>query len=359
MESEHKMKLIHVADIHLGAKMEAKLPKEKAKTRRLEMRATFARMLEYAEEHGVTAVLFAGDIFDSNTPNQDDKKYFYNKLRKYSGIDFYYLRGNHDSENSYTELDLTNLHLFGTEWTSYEKEGVVISGVELDGSNARSLYTTLALDKSKTNIVMLHGDIHTSGSGESLSLKSLMGKGIDYLALGHIHAHRFGKLDDRGTWCYAGCLEGRSYDECGDKGFVVLDTEEGLAPVFVPFAKRNVHEIFVDASCAEDAVAVEDLAEAALKGEQNNLVRLILKGEMRYDGENLAEHLKTRLGHMAFHLDVQDKRRRLIRPEEYAGDLSLRGEFVRLVEACDMDEDKKQRILEYGLKILKEGRLDV
>jgi hypothetical protein len=49
----------------------------------------------------------------------------------------------------------------------------------------------------------------------------------------------------------------------------------------------------------------------------------------------------------------------LIRPEEYAGDLSLRGEFVRLVEACDMDEDKKQRILEYGLKILKEGRLDV
>lgn len=353
------MKLIHVADIHLGAKMESKLPKEKARTRRLELRATFARMLEYAEANGVQAILLTGDVFDSNTPSQDDKKYFYNKLRKYSGIDFYYLRGNHDSENSYTELDLPNLHLFGTEWVSYEKEDVTISGIELDKSNARSLYSTLSLDKSKTNIVLLHGDIHTGNGAESLSLKGLVGKGIDYLALGHIHAHRIGKLDDRGTWCYSGCLEGRSYDECGDKGFVLLDTETGLAPVFVPFAQRRVHEIVLDASTAEDAVAVEDMAADALRGEGENLVRLILKGEMTYEGENLEEHLTTRLGYMAYHLDVQDKRRRRIRPEEYAGDLSLRGEFVRLVEASGYDEEKKRRLLEYGLKILKDGRLDV
>ena len=44
-EEERKMlKLIHCADVHLGSKMEAKLPKEKAEERRGEVRKTFHRM---------------------------------------------------------------------------------------------------------------------------------------------------------------------------------------------------------------------------------------------------------------------------------------------------------------------------
>ena len=49
---------------------------------------------------------------------------------------------------------------------------------------------------------------------------------IDYLALGHIHSYKCHKLDKRGVYCYSGCLEGRGFDECGDKGFVLLETEE-------------------------------------------------------------------------------------------------------------------------------------
>ncbi len=353
------MKLIHVADIHLGSGMEAKLPKDKARTRRAELRNTFARLLDYAKQEGVRAILFAGDIFDSDTPNKGDKEYFYKKLRKCEGIDFYYLRGNHDSENSYTE-DIPNLHLFGPEWVSYELEGVVISGVELGEGNTRSIYSTLSLDQSKTNLVLLHGDVKGNGKGkDALSLKSLLGKGIDYLALGHLHSFEVGPLDERGTWCYAGCLEGRGYDECGEKGFVLLDTDTGLTPTFVKFSQREVVEVVVDASSAQDDVEVEELVEARLTGQRDNLVRLILKGEMTYDGENLEEQLVTRFGHLTYHLSVKDRRHRLIRPEDYEGDLSLRGEFVRLVEGSELDEETKRQVLNYGLKLLKEGRLEV
>jgi hypothetical protein len=62
---------------------------------------------------------------------------------------------------------------------------------------------------------------------------------------------------------------------------------------------------------------------------------------------------------MTYHLEVKDQRRLCIRPEDYEGDKSLRGEFVRLVEESGYDEEKKRRLLTYGLKILKEGRLDV
>ena len=33
------------------------------------------------------------------------------------------------------------------------------------------------------------------------------------------------KMDSRGIYCYPGCLEGRGFDECEQKGFVVLDID--------------------------------------------------------------------------------------------------------------------------------------
>jgi len=42
------IKIIHCADIHLGSKIEAKLPHDKTLERRKEVRATFNRMIDYA-----------------------------------------------------------------------------------------------------------------------------------------------------------------------------------------------------------------------------------------------------------------------------------------------------------------------
>ena len=60
------MKLIHCADVHLGARLESKFPQEVSKTRKEEVRNSFKRMVEYAVENGVQVILLAGDIFDGD-----------------------------------------------------------------------------------------------------------------------------------------------------------------------------------------------------------------------------------------------------------------------------------------------------
>ena len=47
------IKLIHCADVHLGAQMNTHLPSAKAKQRRTEVRATFEKMVAWAKEQGV------------------------------------------------------------------------------------------------------------------------------------------------------------------------------------------------------------------------------------------------------------------------------------------------------------------
>ena len=75
----------------------------------------------------------------------------------------------------------------------------------------------------------MHGqesDTDAKDKAEIINLKQLKNKNIDYLALGHIHTYKQSKLDNRGTYCYSGCLEGRGFDECGEKGFVLLNIED-------------------------------------------------------------------------------------------------------------------------------------
>ena len=76
---------------------------------------------------------------------------------------------------------------------------------------------------------MLHGQLSTAKAKdktEVIPLRDMKNRYIDYLALGHLHDYQSGKLDTRGTWCYSGCLQGRGFDECGEKGYVLLEVED-------------------------------------------------------------------------------------------------------------------------------------
>ena len=56
----------------------------------------------------------------------------------------------------------------------------------------------------------------------------------------------------RDRYCYSGCLEGRGFDECGQKGFVVLDIDDEKLTAgfsFVPFAYRSLYTLYVDVTC--------------------------------------------------------------------------------------------------------------
>ena len=346
------MKFIHCADIHLGSKMESKLPKDKADERQSELRQAVRNMVQYAEDNNIGVIALSGDVFESDCPRQKDKSFFYSIVRNNPDIDFLYLRGNHDSVESYTESDLENLKTFSDEWSAYSYGDVVFSGIELSEHNARSLYSTLNLDKNKFNVVMLHGQIAEANGVDNISLSKLRAKNIDYLALGHIHAYAAGKLDERGKYAYSGCLEGRGFDECGKKGFLVVDTDT-LKIEFVENSVRTVVELRLDCSDTEDLYTAIKAAERAVRGHERDLVRLTLTGEIDYDGEGLEREIERQLSSYCYFLNVKNNTVRRFHVEELKGDLSLRGEFIRTVLGSDeYTEQEKQQIIAVGLNAL-------
>ena len=245
------MRIIHCADLHLDSRLSANLIGDKRRERKAELLHTFERMIAYAEENKVRAILIAGDLFDTKNVTVTARNTVYEEILGHPEIDFYYLKGNHDTDTFLDALEVIphNLKLFGETWTSYsveEDSKIVITGVELGSENSNTIYEELVLEQDKINIVMLHGQEATYQSrdkAEVINLSALKNKGIDYLALGHVHAYKNAQLDSRGEYCYSGCLEGRGFDECGEHGFVLLDIDVETKQVnsqFVPFASRQL-----------------------------------------------------------------------------------------------------------------------
>ena len=221
------MKIIYCSDLHLDSKMETNLTKEKARERKNEILITFERMVEYAKQNDVKVIIIAGDMFDKKTITAKAKKIVKNAIYSNKEIDFVYLKGNHD-EAGFIEEDEEipqNLKTFNSyNWTTYNYDNITITGIEFGTQSNYEIYNTLLLEKNKTNIVVMHGqesDTDVKDKAEIINLKQLKNKNIDYLALGHIHTYKQSKLDNRGIYCYSGCLEGRGFDECGKKGFVI------------------------------------------------------------------------------------------------------------------------------------------
>ena len=348
------IKIIHTADIHLGSKLDANLSREKIQERRLEVRETFMRLADFAEDFGVKVIMLSGDVFDEDKPFKKDKDFFYSVIKNHPAIDFLYLRGNHDSgsENSFTE-ELSNLKAFTDEWTYFEYDNVVIGGIELKEVNKKSLYTTLNFDENKINIAMLHGQVSASEGKDNILISKLKDKNINYLALGHIHEYGEFKLDDRGVYAYSGCLEGRGFDETGEKGFVMLTVTDKIEREFIPFSKRKIVKIEADLTDITNSYDAYLLVKKIAGGDTENLLRVILKGEVTIDNYSLESDLQKMLERDYYCVSVKDKTTSKINIEKYQKDLSLKGEFVRLVYADDnLSDEEKSKIIRVGLKAL-------
>ncbi len=361
------MKFIHCADLHFDSKLNANLDKESARQRKAEILHTFTRMVAYAADHGVKAILIAGDLFDTKNTSATARNTFLYEITGHPEINFYYLRGNHDEENFlFREDELPqNLKTFGSQWKTYFEEGgkITVSGIEFPAKNEASVYLELMPDMGKFNIVMLHGQEGVGSAKDRtqiINLRALRNKGIDYLALGHVHAYKKEPLDARGTYCYPGCLEGRGFDECGIHGFVLLDVDEGSGKYtheFVPFAKRNLYEVAADVTgcltTAQMAVRVEEALGAAGCG-KDDLVKIVLRGAVDVACEKDPSYFPARFSPDFYFVKVYDETSLLVETEDYMRDVSLKGEFVRQVmEDPSIPEEDKKIMIRYGLQAIE------
>ena len=389
-------RFIHCADLHLDSRMETHLTPFQAQNRRKELLQTFFRLADYAQLHDVRAILISGDLFDTAYPASSALNDVLNCIQEHSKVDFLYLSGNHDhhifSARSLNMSCPDNLWLFQSEtnrfcgssnsfWrhiiTQKDYGEVTVTGLTEDAGQLPALYA------SRINLVMLHGQIyqhHASfeNAGNdclNYALPDFAGKNIDYIAAGHIHRYQSYPIDNRGFFCYSGCLEGRGFDECGEKGFVLLDivSAEGnnskaasasaitgevekpsISFQFIPFAARYFYDLDVDlTNCTDYQDAWKKIEPVFSAIDSPHLVRLKLTGRIPPELNLHVDWLLQKYLDDFYLLHIDDCTKPEISYEDYRYDFSLKGEFIRLVlsDSNLSDEEKEQVIME-GLHVL-------
>lgn len=354
------MKFIHCADLHIDSKIEG-LPSTKSSNRKEEVLHSFERLCVYAKDNDIKAVIISGDMFDGKTPTKRSLDRVIYAISNAKGVDFLYLNGNHD-DNAFSFEGVCNvpknLKIFNHGFSSFRYDNVVIGAINVSNEFPKNVYDLITFEKDSFNILAMHGqvaDYKTTQASSLISIPQLKEKYIDYLALGHYHTFSSGKIDERGIYAYSGCLDGRGFDELGEKGFVLIDTESKDYYKFVKFSSREYHEFNFDLSFFDDWFTAREQLLKQVNGSfsSNDILKIILLGERTTDFYVDLQELTDRLNDNFFFAKVYDKTTLKICEEDYLADKTVRGEFVRLVWESDLTPEQKKKIITCGLNAIK------
>ena len=252
-----------------------------------------------------------------------------------------------------------NFKTFDERWSCYEYGDVVISGLVINDINKNSFYNSLLLNDEKINIVALHGEL-VAGSGEnsySINIKKLRDKNIDYLALGHIHSHIEGRIDERGIYAYSGCLKGRGFDETGEKGFILLDVvDDKITSRFISLDFGGIYEEKFDVTNAHNFYTFSNTVIQKIKNNytEKDVVKIVFIGNHNENFVIDDEYLLSQLNDIVLFAKIENLSKLVLNELDFQNDKSLRGEFLRLVTADNsLGDEQKQQIIETGLKAFR------
>jgi len=357
------IKLLHAADFHLDSPFDA-LPEDKAKQRRQEQRELLDQIASLAKSEQVDAVLLAGDLLDS------DKSYYETgealaRTFEAIGVPVFIAPGNHDyyhPHSPWAALRLPeNVHIFTTstpEAVELPDKQTVVWGAAFTANHAHSLLEDFPdVDKSKTNLMVLHGQVGTEERYNPMTPAQIAATGIDYLALGHVH--NYSGLQKAGSthYAYPGCPEGRGFDELGKRGVIIAAVGRGkVTERFVPLGGRQYHKLQVDLQDKSDAE--QAILEALPKYTERDIYRIVLTGE--FDGRIDETALANKLADRFFHLSVQDQTRLRRNIWAEAEEDSLRGLFLRKMRAkyelgTEAEREQITWAIRYALAAMEQG----
>ncbi|MBQ0009491.1 MAG: exonuclease SbcCD subunit D [Ruminococcus sp.] len=364
-------KILHIADVHLDAPFSL-LDLKKAQARKSELRGTFSSAVMYAKMEKVDLCLIAGDLFDGGFVTKETMSLLISQFESAPDVRFIITPGNHDYYSSSSPYAKTkfpeNVYVFTDDTLTrlrFDDINTDVYGYAFtsDKMATNPLATRPGLDPLHFNILVGHADLD-AGIYCPVTRDDLSKSGFDYAALGHIHLG--GDVQKAGNtyYAYSGCLEGRSFDECGIKGGIVADVDfDGLRRKIhfkpVRFCKRHYERLTVDVTGAENN---QDIAEKIRAGATaagfgtDTLLRVRLRGNVPVTADLRPERIEAEtVG--AFYLEIKDTTAPLIGYETLKNDITVRGAFFRellpLLESENEDERRSASLaLRYGLAAL-------
>ena len=225
------MKFAHMADCHIGSWRDPKLKDTST--------SAFIKAVDKCIKEKVDFILIAGDLFNTSFPRLDNLKAVVSKLRQLKDLEIpvYIVPGSHDySPSGKTILDvLEEAGLFVNvfkgsvedgklklKFTVDKKTGAKITGMlGKRGTLERLYYEKLITDNLEKEegykIFVFHSGIDELKPKEMENIisqpLSLLPKGFDYYAGGHVHIVEDKQIDGYGTIAYPGPLFPNSFAE--------------------------------------------------------------------------------------------------------------------------------------------------
>lgn len=346
------MKLLHTADIHLGAKHK-KLISDKKTIIRNEINSQIKELFSIAKENDYDAMLICGDLFHGRETTNKAKNIFFKSVEEYENPVFY-ITGNHDE--FFEDEAPQNFYVLDKSNPKVEYKGVNF------WCNENPEFLKENFNKEQANVMLLHGNIENKTDNDFVDIKNIEKYKFNYVAMGHIHS--FKKYENKNNlYVYSGSLFSNGFDECGDKGYVQVNLKKDETTIkFYPFAKQRYMISNVDITTAKDE---KDITNKILENFKQNgikkqdIVRVILEGYCEEDFDKDLDKIKRNFDDY-FSFEIEDNTRVKIDIEKYKNEkLSFKAEFINLVENSSESEEIKNLICRIGIESLKKEDLSI
>jgi len=401
------IKLLHLADIHLGMENYGRTdPKTGLNSRLLDFLESFDYAVDYALKNDIDLVLFAGDAFKSRYPSPTYQREFAKRIKKLasSGIPTVLLVGNHDIpasegkantldiyhtlevENVYVSrkpelltLDLKNKEKIQIATLPWLAKSILASKKDYEKKTISEIHQEMAeklvkkvkdlipqIDDHLPCVMLAHTTIAGAeygsehkvyvGSDVVLPLNIFTQESFDYVALGHLH--KFQILNQNPPVVYSGSIDRVDFsEEKEDKGFIVVEiSNKNTKYQFIPVPARKFLTIRVKVN-EEDSEPTQKVISQIEKNKiEDRVIRIIIEVP-ESQVEKLYDHEIRKVLSQAHFIAAINKE--VIKKERdkkvlYTEELSVIEALERYWQSKGISQKRMERLKDYAEKLTKE-----
>ncbi len=365
------IRLLHLADLHLGRPFQ--MLGEKGAVQRRALEAALARAVDVAVAERVQLMLIAGDLFDSAKPSAAALDVVVRALHRLdeARIRVAVVAGNHDvAPDGYiggwerVRSGCPGVMAFGhtVETVVLPELDLTLVGRSPDPGSSRSPLTDWPRQRATRFAVgVTHGSTYRAGVVDGPGVihpQEIRDLGLDYLALGDWHSVMEILPAPHAAW-YAGSPELLAFDQEGAGHVLLIDIQAPGQVTVVPHrvGRRRYRRLELDVSAADEQTlrkAIEDAADV------DTVCDVVLVGLLPVNRILSARALEADLAERFFRLRITNRAQLWLDDSQLAqvSAETVLGRFVRLMRArlAEAPEDRRamlEEALQVGVAVLQ------
>ena len=365
------MKILHVADTHLGYSAYRKVTQDGINQREIDTYDAFKQFIDYAVKSKPDLIIHAGDLFDSVRPTNRAITFAIRQILRLSkqGLPFVIIAGNHEhpklkeTGHIFSIFDHIN-NVYPVYNTTYEtipftvnKKKITVHAIpqcatkEEFNDNLKKLKKDTSSDY---NVFLSHGSVKgikefsMNEFNELIIPSNVLGKDFDYIALGHYH--KYSELSENAF--YAGSTECFTFTDAGEqKGFIEIELKEKLRHNFITLNNRLVIDAGpIDCSNLTLDEVMKKIKETIMRIKpRGKIFRIMLEAIPLHIYRGIDFSAIRELSSAAVHYEIKANviKEGESKPSETSKIDALAHEFEMLIRKQDMRE--RETLLKLGL----------